>query len=110
MLGRGLGGLEQALLDYNDALSRMGHDAHAVIHPAAAVRPALERRGAVWHGLAQLGAWDIVAAVRLRRLLRRIGADLSIAHGNRAMHLLRRAGAGPVVAVLPNYKMSCRGA
>jgi glycosyltransferase involved in cell wall biosynthesis len=110
MLGRGLGGLEQALLDFNDALGGVGHEVHAVIHPDAAIRPALEARGALWHALPHLGAWDVIAATRLRLLLRRYRFDVSIAHGNRAMSLLRRAGADPLIAVLPNYKMQCRGA
>ena len=110
MLGRGLGGLEQALLDHGDALGRTGHDVHAVIHPDAAIRPALEARGATWHGLPHLGAWDMVAAMRLRLLLRQLRPDLCVAHGNRAMSLLRLAGADPLIAVLPNYKMKCRGA
>ncbi len=110
MLGRGLGGLEQALLDYGDALNRFGHEVHAVVHPAAAIRPALEARGATWHGLLHYGAWDMIAAMRLRVLLRRLEADVYIAHGNRAASLLRRAGASPLIAVLPNYKMRCRGA
>jgi glycosyltransferase involved in cell wall biosynthesis len=110
MLGRGPGGLEQVLLDYGDALGRFGHEVHSVIHPDAAIRPALEARGAPWHGLAQLGEWDVIAATRLRLLLRRLRPHISIAHGNRAMGLLRLAGADPLVAVLPNYKMRCRGA
>ncbi len=110
MLGRGLGGLEQALLDYGDALSRFGHEVHAVIHPDAAIRPALVARGAIWHGLPHRGAWDVIAAIRLRLLLWRLHADVCIAHGNRAMSLLRQAGADPLIAVLPNYKMRCRGA
>jgi glycosyltransferase involved in cell wall biosynthesis len=52
----------------------------------------------------------MMAATRLRLLLRRLRPDLCIAHGNRAMSLLRGAGADPVVAVLPNYTMRCRGA
>jgi glycosyltransferase involved in cell wall biosynthesis len=110
MLGRGLGGLEQALLDYGDALSRLGHEVHAVIHPDAAIRPALVARGMIWHGLPHRGSWDVIAAIRLRLLLQRLHADVCIAHGNRAMSLLRQAGANPLIAVLPNYKMRCRGA
>jgi glycosyltransferase involved in cell wall biosynthesis len=48
--------------------------------------------------------------MRLRLLLRRLRPDVSIAHGNRAIGLLRKAGAHPLIAVLPNYKMKCRGA
>lgn len=110
MLSRGLGGLEQVLLDYDDALRPIGHDMHALIHPDAAVRPALEARSANWHGLPNGGAWDVLAALRLRKLLRQLRPDVCIAHGNRAMSLLRRAGAHPVIAVLPNYKMHCQGA
>jgi glycosyltransferase involved in cell wall biosynthesis len=110
MLGRGLGGLEQALLDHNDALSRLGHEVHAVIHPEAAIRPALEARSAAWHGLPHLGAWDAIAAMRLRLLLRRLRPDVCVAHGNRAMGLLRQAGAHRLIAVLPNYAMKCEGA
>jgi glycosyltransferase involved in cell wall biosynthesis len=110
MLGRGLGGLEQALLDYGDALSRLGHEVHAVIHPDAAIRPALVARGMIWHGLPHRGSWDVIAAIRLRLLLQRLHADVCIAHGNRAMSLLRQAGANPLIAVLPNYKMRCRSA
>ena len=110
MLGRQLGGLEQAALDYHDALSRIGHDVHTVIHPDAAIRKGLEAHQGTWHGLTHWGEWDVSAGLRLRLLLRRLAPDVCIAHGNRAMRLLRWAGAEPVVAVLPNYKMTCRGA
>lgn len=109
MLSRGLGGLEQVLLDYEDALALAGHEVQAVIHPGAAIRPALEARGAPWHGLRNLGAWDKLAVLRLRRLLHRIRPDACIAHGNRAVRLLQAAGAWPLIGVLPNYKMHCRG-
>lgn len=119
MLGRRLGGLEQVLLDYGDALTLAGHEVHAVIHPDAAIRGALEARGAAWHPLPHLGAWDLLAAARLRALLRTLRPDACFAHGNRAVTLLLRAGQGraglgragapPLIGVLPNYKMHCRG-
>jgi glycosyltransferase involved in cell wall biosynthesis len=109
MLGRGLGGLEQALLDYAVALTGCGHEVHTLIHPDAALRPALEARGMALHSLPHAGAWDPLAATRLRLLLRRLRPDISIAHGNRAVSLLRLAGAAPVGAVLGNYKIKCGG-
>jgi glycosyltransferase involved in cell wall biosynthesis len=110
MLGRHAGGLEQAALDYHQALHRAGHEVHTIIHPRAAIRPRLENRSGIWHGLPHLGEWDMLASVRLRRLLNRFDSQVSIAHGNRAMGLLQRAGAEPLIAVLPNYKMGCCGA
>lgn len=109
MLGRGLGGLEQVLLDYQDALVLAGHAAVPVIHPDAAIRPALEARGVAWRPLPNLGEWDPLAVLRTRRLLGDIRPDLCIAHGNRAVTLLRAANAWPLVGVLPNYKLQCRG-
>jgi glycosyltransferase involved in cell wall biosynthesis len=109
MLGRGLGGLEQALLDYAVALTECGHDVHTVIHPNAALRPALEAKRTPLHDLPHVGAWDPLAVTRLRRLLRQLAPDISIAHGNRALSLLRVAGAAPLGAVLANYKIKCAG-
>jgi glycosyltransferase involved in cell wall biosynthesis len=109
MLGRGLGGLEQALLDYAMALTQCGHEVHNVVHPDAALRPALEANGATLHSQQHAGAWDPLAAMRLRRLLRQLRPNISIAHGNRALSLLRLAGAAPVGAVLANYKIKCTG-
>jgi glycosyltransferase involved in cell wall biosynthesis len=109
MLGRSLGGLEQALLDYAVALTQCGHEVHTVIHPDAALRTALEASGATLHQLSHAGAWDPLAAIRLRRLLRQVRPDISIAHGNRAVSLLHNAGAAPVGAVLANYKIKCTG-
>ena len=43
MLSPGLGGLEQSLLDHCEALLLERHPVHALIHPRAAIRPALER-------------------------------------------------------------------
>jgi glycosyltransferase involved in cell wall biosynthesis len=110
MLGRELGGLEQAMLDYGDALSRCGYRVHTVIHPAAALRDELEARGAPWHALSHCGAWDPIAALRLRLILRRLRPAISLGHGNRALSLLRRAGAHPLGAILQNYRIKCDGA
>ena len=43
MLAPGLGGLEQSLVDYCEALVLEGHPVEAVVHPRWAGLPALER-------------------------------------------------------------------
>ena len=53
------------------------------------------------------GQWDRFAAWRLRRALARLRPDAVIAHGNRAIALMRRAARGmcPVVAVTHNINI-----
>ncbi len=108
MFGRGLGGIEQALLDYGDALRFCGHNVHTVIHPKAAVRPLLEASGHPFHTLSNLGTWDIFAIGRLRQWLRTVNPDAAIAHGNRAVSLLRQAGCQNLIAATHNYTIRCK--
>ncbi len=86
MFGRGLGGIEQAFLDYNDALLMAGHDVLAVTHPLAAINA--EISGNLTHEtLGNRGSWDIIAARKLQRLYRSWKPDVIISHGNRAIAL-----------------------
>jgi len=109
MFGCGLGGIEQAIVDYSDALLRTGHEVHTVIHPKAKIRSALEKLPVSLHALPNFGAWDPIAILRLRNLLHKIKPDASIAHGNRAVSLLKHAATGPVIGVTHNYKIKCEG-
>jgi glycosyltransferase involved in cell wall biosynthesis len=109
MLGRGQGGIEQAFVDYHDALVLAGHEVHAVIHPDSAARIVLEARKIPFHTLPNWGAWDAIAVLRLEKLLRKVKPDVSIAHGNRAISLLQWAGVKKLIAPLHNYKIKCRG-
>ena len=71
--------------------------------------------------ICHLGAWDPFAVTRLRELLWTLRPNASIAHGNRAVTLLGKAGLGgggsggtggrrkPLIGVLQNYKMHCAG-
>lgn len=106
MFGRALGGIEQALVDYCEALRFSGHDVHAVIHPKAEIRPVLKKFGIPVHVLSNLGAWDPLAALKLRGLLKRLSPDVCIAHGNRALSLLSKAGKDRrIVGVMHNYEI-----
>ena len=109
MFGRGRGGLEQVFLDHCEALAFGGHDVLALIHPRAAIRPALERRGLAFHSLDNFGAWDPVAILRLHSWLKQQAPDAVIAHGNRAISLLQSAGARPLVGVAANYTLKGAG-
>lgn len=86
MFGRGLGGIEQAFLDYNEALLLAGHEVLAVSHPLAAINP--EISGNLTHEtISNRGSWDILTAARLRKLYREWQPDILISHGNRAISL-----------------------
>jgi glycosyltransferase involved in cell wall biosynthesis len=110
MLSPGLGGLEQSLLDYCEALLLERHRVHALVHPRAAIRSALEQLPlASLAGLRNANEWDPLAIRNLRRWLRTAGPEVVLTIGRRASALTRRARrrlAGlPQVGVTPNYSL-----
>ena len=111
MLSQGLGGIEQAVVDYSEAIAMAGYTAHAVIDTNAAITSALSGKKIAFSMLSNKGAWDIFAVVRLKLLLNKLKADIVIAHGNRALSLLAyAAGKCPIIAVMHNYKIKCNKA
>jgi len=110
MLARGLGGIEQAIIDYSEALRLAGHEVCAIIHPDAAIKNTLQKSNITCFTLSNFGAWDPFAARRLRKLLKEQNIDVCIAHGNRGLSLLKLAADGQkLIAVTHNYKIKCKG-
>jgi glycosyltransferase involved in cell wall biosynthesis len=109
MFGRGRGGLEQVFLDYCEALLAGGHEVVTLIHPDAAIRPALEQQRVAFHAIGNRNAWDPVATLRLRSWLKYTAPDATLAHGNRAISLLKFAGATPLIGVAANYTVKGGG-
>jgi hypothetical protein len=110
MLAPGLGGLEQSLVDYCEALLIERHPVHAVIDPRWAGRAALERMPlATIMPLANCNEWDPLAAHRLRSWLRAAAPRVVLTIGRRASTLVRRARRRlpePLqVGVTPNYSL-----
>ena len=97
--------LEQAFLDYNEALSASGLVPVPIIANGAAVEAALRGRGMEHHRISQWGWWDVVAAHQLARILRREKVAAAITHGKRALSLAAPAfgAVTPVIAVAHNY-------
>jgi glycosyltransferase involved in cell wall biosynthesis len=101
MFGRGKGGIEQVFLDYYQALSPF----HTVINIA-------DKKGWAITQLpnneclpfSNLGAWDPLAAKRLRTMLQSAQVDIIIAHGNRAITLAKKSNL-PVIGIAHNYKL-----
>ena len=106
MLGRRRGGIEQAFLDYNEALQLAGHEVLAITHPQALINAELTQD--IFHTtLPNAGSWDPIAVFRLKRLLRDFQPEASICHGNRALHLTHKAQkyAGLRIGITHNYNL-----
>ena len=107
MLGKKRGGLEQAALDYAEALQAANIPALSVITPAAWVEAQMVAAGVPHQSLANIARWDPLAILRLRRLAKRTKATAIICHGNRALTLalLALRGRVKIIAVAHNYKV-----
>ena len=111
MLAPGMGGLEQSLVDYCEALLLEGHPVEAVVHPRWAGLAALERLPlAAITPLGNLNERDPLAIRRLRRRWRATPPELTLTIGRRASALTRRARRRlpplPQVGVTPNYSLA----
>ena len=104
MLGKKRGGLEQAMLDYAEALAEAGIASLSVISPTAWVEAPLVTAGLAHQSLSNFGGWDPFAARALRKLAAQQQARAIICHGNRALKLALKACKGrvPVIAVAHN--------
>ena len=110
MLGQKSGGLEQAAIDYHEALDLVGFNVHSVVHSRAAVKTGLSSLSGNVHYCNPLGEWDLISAHYLKHLARMTNADLAICHGNRAIGLSLRSMQSiiPIVGVTHNYKVHKR--
>ena len=108
MFGAHLGGLEQVFVDYSEALALRGHSLVNFVVPGALSAPALRALGQSVVEIGNFNQWDPIATLRLRRALQAARADAAIAHGNRAIHLMRRAARGiaPLIAVNHNVNVA----
>ena len=105
MFGRGLGGIEQAFLDYNEALALAGHEVLAITHPLAAINPDIS--GKLTHTtLSNRGSWDFFAAKALRTLYAEWQPDVVFCHGNRAISLnLLAKPSAKLIGITHNYQL-----
>lgn len=101
MFGPKLGGLEQVFVDYSEVLAARGLTMTNIVAPGALSAPPLRALGQRVVEIGNFGQWDRLAVWRLRRVLKALRPDAVIAHGNRAINLLRPAARGlaPLIAV-----------
>ena len=114
MLGKKRGGLEQASLDYAEALAAANIAALTIISPAAWVEAPMVAAGVPHQSLPNMARWDLLAVWRLRRIAKRTNATAIICHGNRALTLALMAfksrftihdSRPTIIAVAHNYQI-----
>ncbi len=106
MLSRGLGGIEQAALDQADMLRRRGFPTLIAVSRGAPIAPLARAAGHHVAELRQAGAYDLLAAWKLRRIVDEFGASIVLCHGARGLQLLylARPKSARLVAMGHNYK------
>jgi glycosyltransferase involved in cell wall biosynthesis len=99
MLGRGLGGIEQAFLDYAGALKSQGFEVINVTSIFAKVNLRLTQPSCK---LPNIGTWDFLSRICLKALIQIIKPDAVIAHGRRAIKFTKFH---PLIGVAHNYNI-----
>jgi len=101
MFGAKLGGLEQVFVDYSEALSGRGHEVSNLAAPGSLSIAPIRALGQPVLEIGNFNQWDPLAIWRIRSALVRGRPDVVIAHGNRAINLVKPAARGlaPLVAV-----------
>lgn len=101
MLSRELGGIQQAFLDYHEALKLEGFEVINVTSIFAKINRLLPLK----HCLLNFGPWDILSRLHLKLIGLLYRPNLIIAHGNRAICFTSRKKSIPVIGVAHNYKL-----
>lgn len=97
MFGRKWGGIEQATIDYCEALKLEGHSITAFVRKGAAILPALQELFISIEEIRSAQPWNFLAHRALHEKLK--AYDVIIVHGNRAGELTISKHLPPVIAV-----------
>jgi glycosyltransferase involved in cell wall biosynthesis len=112
MFSSGLGGIEQAFIDYAESLALRGHEVFCVTKHGAKINSQLEvlsqkfPQKIVSKKIYNLGKWDPFAKIYLSVLLKKHKPAAIIAHGNRPSSLFKYGSVKnkiPMIGVVHNY-------
>jgi glycosyltransferase involved in cell wall biosynthesis len=101
-MSKDLGGIQQAYIDYSDALKLQGHDVINITSPKAEINDQLKQS----HTLPNLTPWCILSKLYLRILLIIYKPDFIICHGNRAINFAHgavKSNRTKIIGVSHNY-------
>ncbi|MEM6338793.1 MAG: glycosyltransferase family 4 protein [Pseudomonadota bacterium] len=82
MMSRDLGGIQQAYIDYNDALLSQNHEVINIASAKAQINDQLTPA----HTLPNLAPWCFLSKIYLGILIQKYKPDIIICHGNRAIN------------------------
>jgi glycosyltransferase involved in cell wall biosynthesis len=101
MFGKKLGGLEQVFVDYSEVLAARGHEVSNFVAPGSLSIAPIRALSQPYLEIRNFNQWDPFAIWRIHRALALTRPDVVIAHGNRAINLVKPAarGVAPLVAV-----------
>lgn len=105
MLSRNLGGIQQAFLDYNNALKMQDIEVVNITSIFAKINLAMPPYKGRNLKLANLGPWDVFSKLYFKLLIKIIKPDAIIAHGNRAIGFAL-GNKMPIIGVAHNYNIS----
>lgn len=99
-----LGGLEQAFLDYNEAIKIAGIEVVSIIHSDSPLVPITSNKS---YKIFNFSKHDPIALFKLQRLVKREKPDFIITHGNRAHYMMKIvASMIPVIGVLHTFSFN----
>lgn len=105
MFSKNLGGIEQAFIDYTEALQLAGHKVTAIIYPRAKIKEQLLKLKTNIIEVKNFSAHDIFAKKYLKKILQQLQPNAVIVHGNRALLLTTGQTTAPVIGVTHNYSI-----
>lgn len=112
MFARGLGGIEQAFVNYTVSMLKGGHEVFCVISKGAAIKARLNEVIADYPKKLHLievsnyGKFDIINKAKIKQISKAKKIDIFFAHGNRSISFFLPASKAlklPLVAVAHNY-------
>ena len=105
MLGKSLGGIEQAFVDYLIAFDNLNHKSVGIISKAARIKKKIPPHIKI-KKIFNFGEWDIFASMRLKKIINKLQPNIIITHGRRAAKLVKPVAKKiPVIGITHNYSL-----
>ena len=103
MLTNSLGGIEQAFLDYSQALIINQYQVISIVQPSSPIIKHIVKKGLDYHCLRVRSYYDYIAAFKLKYFIKKNNVDLVIAHSGKAARIVQLLNlAAPIISVSHN--------